>query len=439
MSSLSVTALPARTSRLATPTPGVAAPGGPAHRHHGRELQIQIDDVYSCPGHCAGCMLSAAERRLGGPDMAPAVMDRALGAVEAYAQRLGALDRLNLTFGLADHLMMPDDYLSQLMNRGARLVDRVSPRDRDHSAVFVTMALIGKPARLAARLHALAAQSAALAVPMIPVVILDPQLLHTAQFGTAYRDLILTAKSAFGRVDLSLNLSRPAAALMNPQMLVEFALANAFEEVTINWVPTDGNARHTLTRPADLVSWLLTLDRLIAAEDTLSCSYRPVIQRSIAAVLCKRDDPAVPLPVTDVVRDIVPRTIAHSLQIDPKGRLLAKFEAVGDVPHAERFGFADLGSVMEAEIATLLARHLPRTVAAVTAAHARTPACGACAVSDICAATGFHIFNRLARTYEKGAASDCPHIARALISHYVADAVDPATIDASGCTGVVVS
>ncbi len=36
---------------------------------HNTEMQIQIDDVYACPGHCPGCALSSLERKGYEPDV----------------------------------------------------------------------------------------------------------------------------------------------------------------------------------------------------------------------------------------------------------------------------------------------------------------------------------------------------------------------------------
>ncbi len=401
-----------------------------AHLTHAEELQVQIDDVYSCPGHCPGCMLSTAERRQSDPDMDAATLDATLDAVAAYVQTLPRLDRLNLTFGIADHLLMSEAYLADIFARAAALVDAANPRERVHSGVFMTMALIGRRERLSAKLKRLAALSHQSRVPLVPVVILDPQLLDRTAFGPAYEGLVLEAKALFGKVDLSLNLSSPAAALMTPERLQAFTADNGFDEITINWVPTEGNARHTLDDPAGLTQWLLALDACIARTNRISCSFRPVLQRSVQAVACKRPDRQTPIPIADVVRDVVPRTITRSIQIDHRGHLLAKFEAIGDVPHAERFGFRDLGSILDTSIAHRLHEGMPALLRAVTLAHAKTPACNGCPVGDICAATGFHAFNGLARRYIRTAGGEpqgtaCPHIARDLLLHYLHEADDP--------------
>ena len=36
---------------------------------YSNEIQIEIDDVYGCPGHCPGCALSSIERKGYEPDV----------------------------------------------------------------------------------------------------------------------------------------------------------------------------------------------------------------------------------------------------------------------------------------------------------------------------------------------------------------------------------
>lgn len=38
-------------------------------RSYSEEIQLEIDDVYGCPGHCPGCALSSLERKSFEPDM----------------------------------------------------------------------------------------------------------------------------------------------------------------------------------------------------------------------------------------------------------------------------------------------------------------------------------------------------------------------------------
>ena len=382
-----------------------------------RELQVQIDDVYACSGSCAGCVLSDLERRATSPDMTPAVMDLAVARVVAHAASLAPLDRVNVAFGIADHLQMPVDYVVSLHANGARIVEAGRPGDRAHSGVFFTTSLIGKEARVISAMEEIAARTAG-PVPMMPLVVLDPKQIKAVKFGPHWRRMVLAAKSLFGVVDLSINLSTEAVGVMSPAELLWFAGDNGFDEVTVNWTPTLSNAPQTLGSVADVRAWLSEFDAMLRQTPGIGTSYRPVIERTIQSVMCRGEDEAPTL--FQVVTGIVPTTIARSIEIDHLGNLMPKFEAVGDVVHAERFGFPTFGNLADGTVAELLEKGVPRALRKIMALHA-TGACASCPVSSICAGTGFHVATEVAR--RTGVAGEgCPHVARGLIEGMLAEA-----------------
>jgi hypothetical protein len=383
------------------------------------ELQVQIDDVYACHGSCGGCVLSALERRATVPDMPPAVLDLAVARLAEYAASLGRLDRVNVTFAVADHLLMPNDYILRLHEMGASVIRAAAPADRSHSAVFFTTSLVGKPEDVAGRLRAIRS-AAASDVPLLPIVVLAPALLHAAKFGPAYRDLILEAKALFGKVDLSINLSDEAVAEMSPGELMGFATGNGFDEVTVNWTPNLVNADKTCGDIAATAAWLLAFDDLLSGNPGVSTSFRPVLERTVAATMCRGD--GAPPTLRSTVEDILPETIRRSVEVDHTGALLAKLEAVGDIFHADRFGMRPLGRLADAPIAELVARAIPDVQKRVLAAHAAFRACVECPVAGVCAGTGFHVVNRVMQLKGLRGAEDCPHVARALLERLVAEA-----------------
>ncbi|GAB5388411.1 MAG: hypothetical protein Alpg2KO_13790 [Alphaproteobacteria bacterium] len=397
---------------------------------HPTELQIQIDDVYSCPGNCAGCMLSTTERRISGPDMAEDVRLKSIERLGEYIDSLPRLDRLNITWGLADHLMMDDDYIARIYEEASALIRRHNPKERAYSAVFFSTAIIGRQELIEPRLEKLAALSRANEVPLIPIVILDPALANRENYGPTYKALILKAKKLFGKVDLSINISDPAIRLISGPDLVAFTADHGFDEITINWVPTDGNAKFTASDLDYMADWLISVDEALRNDGRIDCSFRPVLLRSIHGVACGREHPLRSIGYARAANDFVPPTIAKSIQIDHDGNLLPKFEAIGDVPHAPRFGFPHLGSVLETPIADLLQSGLPRVAAQVVKAHARTHACQNCEVADICATTGFHVFNHIIEDEFGRSETDCPSVARRLITHYF----NQAKLDDPGAT-----
>ena len=104
---------------------------------YARELQIQIDDVYACPGNCAGCILVADERRTRTPDMSERLLRLSMNRLDAYIPTLDNLEYINLTYGIGDHLRMDQDYLKLLHSLGADLLEKHG-YDDPKNAVFFT-------------------------------------------------------------------------------------------------------------------------------------------------------------------------------------------------------------------------------------------------------------------------------------------------------------
>lgn len=381
------------------------------------ELQIQIDDVYACLGQCAGCVLTPEERKTMSADMAPEMLDLAISKLKDHAASVGPLKRVNVTFGIADHLLIGVDYMQRLHALGSSVIKAGQPSDTAHSAVFFTTSLVGKPQSVIAMLRETRARMEG-DVPFIPLVVLDGRLIKAAKFGPMWKEMVLAAKELFGKVDLSTNLSTDAAGCMSPEELALFASRNGFDEVTVNWAPTLRNAGGTLDRPEKIADWLLEFDRLAESRHALTTSFRPVIARTVDSMMC--GDGHVP-SLIDAVEQIVPETIRKSIEIDHLGYLLPKFEAIGDVTHADRHGLAPLGNIKDDSIAAIIDRAMPRVLSKIIGIHAQG-ACSTCKHSAICAGTGFHVATNVARRTgmsQTAMEEACPHVAFPVIDRIV--------------------
>lgn len=393
--------------------------------NHADELQIQIDDVYACLGQCGGCILTPTERTAAVPDMSESTLQLTIERLREHAAACAPLRRVNVTFGIADHLLMTDEYLIRLHDLGASIVRAGRPTDQAHSGVFFTTSLIGKADVVLERLARLKT-AVADDVPLLPLVVLDPRLMKANKFGPLWRSMVIGAKELFGEIDLSVNLSDEAASQMTPAELLGFADANAFNEVTINWVPTLLNAPRTMGDIAHMRSWLLEFDDLAKPRTHMGTSYRPVIERTVDGLMCQTDG-TIP-SLLDAVSGMLPETVRKSIEIDHRGHLLPKLEAIGDIAHADRFGLSAFGHLSEGTIEELITKALRPMQREIIAIHSRGD-CAACPVSPICAATGFHVATNVGRM--TGAAldnGDCPHVAKVLIERIFAErkAVDAA-------------
>jgi hypothetical protein len=378
------------------------------------ELQIQIDDVYACLGQCAGCVLAADERQVSNPDMSPAVLDLSVSRLKEHAAAMAPLKRVNVTFGIADHILIGADYIVDLHRRGSEIIKAGNPEDKQHSAVFFTTSLVGKPSKVIAMMRDIRSRIGD-EVQLIPLVVLDGRWIEEAKFGLLWKEMVLEAKALFGKVDLSTNLSVDSINVMSPAQLVKFAEENGFDEVTINWAPTLLNAPRTLSDNESMAKWLLEFDALAqAGAEQITTSFRPVIERTIDALMCTYD--GTPPSLMSTVTDLVPETILKSIEIDHLGNLLPKFEAIGDITHADRHGMKNLGHIAQASIATLIDKAMPTVARKIATIHAKGT-CATCKYSAVCAGTGFHIATNVARLSGVGLDNHgkCPHVAFGLI------------------------
>lgn len=383
---------------------------------HKNELQIQIDDVYACTGRCPGCMLSSVERKRRIPDMSSEIMDLSISSLKDYVRSLDQLDRINITFGVADHMLMEDDYLVSLHNKAADIIDLANPIDNNYSSIFFTTSLIGKPQVMIDRLKYIKESINKPHIKFIPVVVFDPDLMRRQKFGERYRELILSVKEIFNKVDLSINMSHETVTEFTPQEIHDFAADHGFDELTVNWIPTLDNLQFTAVDLPALSDWLIEFDERLQEKDLISSSYRPVLMRTIDAAMCFRDDD---WSIQKSIKSLLPNTFPRSIQIDHLGNLIPKMEAIGDVAHLERFGYDTIGNIQEESIKNIVTRGLDIVGSRIMSAHLLNKKCQECNVAPICAGTGFHVVNNVFRKKNKiSNEGDCPHIAKKLIKHF---------------------
>lgn len=380
------------------------------------EIQIELDDVYACPGKCPGCVLTSEERKSPVPDMSDATRRKILSSLEGYIPTLSGLKSMNLTYGIADHLLMPTDYLVQIYKDAVNLFEKVGMAGS--GAIFMSTSVIGKTTLVKKKLTALAEASKNNSTKLYPIVVLDPAKLIHVSFGKTYAHHIAFTKELFGVVDLAINLSDRAIADMSAQKLVNFAKEHGFREVTVNWVPTPDNLKATYSPEMvlKLRAWLLEF-AVEAKKEHVECSYVPVIQKAYAAWRCVLDgEEGDGQGVISLAENLLPETLEKSLQFDHAGNVFPKCEAVGDVPHNDRVGLKVWGNVhAEPNLRVLVRKGMPRTIRTVIKAVSGTP-CNTCDFAGFCATTGFHAYTHVLKEGNAdGWLKDCPHVAKTLI------------------------
>jgi hypothetical protein len=388
------------------------------------EIQLEIDDVYGCPGHCPGCVLSSLERKGNEPDMSFSTMQNAIAKLIEYVPTLKNLEKINLTYGIADHFLMSNEYLEKTYHLGADLIERVNLKNR-YNGIFYTASMIGKHEHIMSKVKFLHQIAQKRGVPFYVIAVLDPKNLYHKKFADIYKKNIVQTNALIGRVDLSINLSEEAIDNISPQELYDFAHENHFDEVTINWTPTDDNIDYVYFNQQKLAQWLIDFDQLVARDEKLSTSYRPVIKKTINNIMCKNIDEAENSLYDDLKMGLS-ELVEKSLQIDEKGNIFPKYEAIGDIAHTPRLGIDAWGNVNEkTTLSEIVRKGKLKAERFVIKQFVKEP-CLSCEYNRFCANSGFHIYNHVLNHSEKAKEKietnlqtmQCYHTAKILFNHY---------------------
>lgn len=409
--------------------------------NYSNEIQIEIDDVYGCPGHCPGCTLSSLERKSDVADMDFNILVGSIEKLKQYIPTLKNLEKINLTYGIADHFLMSKEYLAKTYDLGATLIESAK-LSNPYNGIFYSASMIGKHELIMDKVKFMHDLSKKRGVPFYIIAVLDPKNLYHKKFAEIYKKNIIETNNLIGKVDLAINLSEEAINSITPEDLFEFALENHFDEVTINWTPTFDNLQFVYMNQEKLAQWLLKFDSLIATSKKLDTSYRPVIIKTINNLKCKM--PEQELSFQENLEYNLPELVHKSIQIDDKGNIFPKYEAIGDIAHTPRLGFSPIGNVIqERTISEMFENHINETKKNVTKQFIQEP-CNSCEYNQYCANSGFHIYNHV---LHKAAKKDinismalkknieklgCPHVAKQMFKHYelVCEAADNSKIGA---------
>lgn len=377
-----------------------------------RELQIQIDDAYACPGSCAGCVLNVYERKGSEPSMALDTLLMVHDSINNYIKEIrNEIDTVNITYGIADHFLFSSDYLVSLYRKTAKIL---KDNGLSGSSIFMSSSFIGKQEKIFNKLKEIKKAKDIEGVDFIPVAVLDPKALKYQKFGNEYKENILQAKELFNKVDLSINLSSEAIEHITPIELFEFAKENTFDEVTINWTPTKDNISMTYFNLKNIKNFLLEFALLIK-NSNISSSYTPVLEKTINSVMCDEDN-IKEIGKINFIKNITFATILKSIHINENGDLFPKFEAIGDVPHSPRFGYKELGNLKNDTIFNLINKNKNLITKRVVEPIFKNKSCGECKYNIICSSMGYHIYTNVVGNTKKE--KGCPHVAYDLIDYF---------------------
>lgn len=392
---------------------------------YSNEIQIEIDDVYGCPGHCPGCALSTLEKKGNEPDMDFHLLKLSIEKLIPYVKSLNNLDKINLTYGIADHFLMSNDYLEKTYHLGADLIEKTG-MNNGTNGIFFSASMIGKHQKIMNKVEFLNKIAKERGVPFYIIAVLDPKNLYRKKFAEIYKNNIIKTNELIGRVDLSINLSEEAIDNISPQEIYDFTVDNHFDELTINWIPTHDNINYVYFDQEKLKNWLIELDKIIEKNgEIIGTSYRTVMLRTINSIMCNSDN-SLENDFHNEIKMKLKELVGKSIQISDKGDIFPKYEAIGDVPHSPRLGIEAWGNIQDNQsIQEMIHQGINKTEKFILKQFVKNP-CLSCEYNKFCSNSGFHIYNHILgknllikdKVNQNIKKYNCYHIGKEMFSYY---------------------
>lgn len=196
------------------------------------ELQIQINDVYACPGHCPGCTLTAIERKTTQPDMFPTTLINTFSKLYDYVQTMPANKAVNVTYGIADHLLMSDEYLEFTFHQAADFLKSIPQVNSDNS-IFYSSSMIGKTSFIEKKMKLFEKLRNETGQNVYMLAVLDPKNLTHKSFGKTFSENIVLSQDILGDIDLSINMSLETMNGISPEALLNLLKKTSLEKLTL--------------------------------------------------------------------------------------------------------------------------------------------------------------------------------------------------------------
>lgn len=360
-----------------------------------REFQAQIDDVYLCGGTCAGCILTEDDRRTS-QVMNDDLFQKALSAIVQHANFLADSEEydtkaINLSLAIGDHFRMNSEHFK---NRLTKTLDMLSLCNLKERGLFVSSSLIDN--EIITRKFLDIMVNCRIDYPyidIVPLLVFDPSKASHHTFGDRYVRSILYARELFDRIDLTINLSSEAINHATPEDIHDFSVRHGFKDVTINWVPTHDNIHGTMHDVQKVQEWLVNFGALVRTNGKIDTSFVPVADRLIQSYQGRR-------MAFDELCESWVDTISHSIEIDKDGNILAKTEAIGDVPISPiydklwKMGHVETDTIMDA-----VAKTIPKVVSMNISTYMGSRNCATCEFLYPCMNSGAIVYNWIANRY----------------------------------------
>ena len=371
------------------------------------ELALHLEALTRCGGNCEGCTLTAIERRSGElwSDEYFARVGRFVHRyiAEQYQLHDGAIDELSLVFGQGDYFSIGDDRIDPF-------IAWMQQAGHGRAVTTMTASAIGNHDRLRKSVDhfydATQKYNQILGVSLV----FDPKKVKIAHFEDTYGRNIAYISSAFGGIDLNLNIGYDTVQNIAPDSLHDFAARNNIRMVTINLTPTVTSIFSFYKHWDEIIDWIGAFCMGWQANRNYQIHTTPSLARAIEAA---PDDFGDVTAVKHLISS-VSQKLTRDVHINGEGEIGHVQVAIGDMQLNARTGITPTAHIDLADQPEPLLPQIDAACQALATTMVRKRlmdrACQGCRWAAVCPQIGVHSLEATmkARKLDFGEPGGCP-------------------------------
>lgn len=354
------------------------------------DFQLQIEDFYGCTGSCLGCMLSSVERSNKKPQLDLQTLQQIFSKMQQHVQQISTIERVQVVFGISDHLILPLDYLEMLFVEGAQFIKK-SGIEHSQNGIFFSANMIGKTEHIMKKINYLYDLSRRENIRLFFTVVLDPNIFNNPKLLNVFTTNLKETFKLTQSLDLTINLSYDTINILTPQKLVAYCQEFQVPNLIINWVPTKDNFNNVYKNIHELSEWLIQLMKE-SNKNIFSLTFPETIKKIF---MHTQDYNEQNMTLTEMFDEHFQYMSVNNLIVNPKGKVFINFEAIGDIPHNENFNILELGNVFDHHTIFDMLNNKKDFYKKLTIKNINNPTCLSCEFMKECALSGFNYYTYL--------------------------------------------
>lgn len=352
------------------------------------DITIVIEDVVGCPGHCAGCVLSEFQRTDKTPKFSLSLLDKSLEKIKEHLDNLNQLKRIQLVFGIADHFILPLDYLEKIFLKSSSLMKKLNI-DKE-SGIFITTSMIGKTNVIVEKVNFLQKLSEQQNTRLFFNVVLDTNTFQNQKLLSVFSENVQKSFEISKSLDLTINLSYETLSHVTPKVLIDYCLSYNFKHLVVNWLPTINNFDKVYKNVEEISKWLLDLLEYSKNQD-----FHITFKKTIKDTLKFSKNYQNTDSLIDVIESQFIYNSVNNLIINSDGKIFINYEAIGDIPHGENLNVEPLGSVYDEITIMEMIGKKSKYYTSLAMKNIMNENCLNCEFIKECAISGFHYYNKI--------------------------------------------